>query len=131
MSRFILASLLQIPNCNMTVKKWSVRILMVSSWPSGKLPNWMSKKCPKLDIFSKKLTKIVLFFQWFWANFWHSFGNFPKGQVSRLYTTKDWFLVIVAFPRTDLYSFMIWSIKIQPYKISHIRTQIKYVYISL
>ena len=35
----------------------------IHTWPSGKLPNWMSKNCQKLDIFFKKIDKNCHFFQ--------------------------------------------------------------------
>ena len=68
-----------------------------------KIAIWLSKNCPKLDIFSKELPKIVIFSQKLavaifvkkitifghsfekndklLAIFWHSNVNFPEGQV--------------------------------------------------
>ena len=96
---------------NVTSQWWRRKVIVYklqSHWRSHdltlrKIAIWLSKNCQKLDIFSKKLTKIVLFFNKiangnfvekmtifvnffeknvkFLAIFWQSNGNFPKGQV--------------------------------------------------
>jgi len=82
---------------NLDLEKMSL-LLLIHTWPSGKLPFECQKNCQRLDILKKKLPKIFIFSKKlpmamkifgnffeknvkFLAIFWQSNGNFPKGQI--------------------------------------------------
>ena len=83
--------------------RWSVFILFLNLYANltlRKIAIWLSKNCQRLDIFSNKLTKILLtkmtnfvnFFEKnvkFLAVFWQSNGNFPECQLCVIVEKSD------------------------------------------